>query len=74
MDGLLLTPSDVLRLLGRGKVGRNRLYGWLKAGRLPAVRCGGRYFIARAALERLVEQIARGEWPDEPDRRGPRAA
>jgi excisionase family DNA binding protein len=65
VEGLLLTPDEVLNLLGRGVVGRNRLYNWLRSGRLPSVKDGSRLFIARAAVERLAADIASGRWLDE---------
>jgi excisionase family DNA binding protein len=61
-DGLLLTPRQVLEILGPGVVGKNRLYGWLRSGRLPAIRDGRKLLVARKAVDRLVAEIADGHW------------
>lgn len=59
----LLTPVEAARELG---IPRNRAYEWIRAGYLPAVRDRGRIYVARAAVDRLVEHIAQGRWPDAP--------
>ncbi len=58
---LLVGVSEAARRLG---IGRNRAYLWLKRGWLPGIWDGGRIRIPRAALDRVVERIMAGEWPE----------
>lgn len=57
---LLISVTEAAEILG---IGRNRAYQWIHAGIIPAVRSGGRIYIARKAIDALVEQIAEGELP-----------
>lgn len=47
---------------GKDKIGRNQWYRLIRAGAIPHVRLGRRIYIAKAALDRVLEQIAAGEW------------
>lgn len=49
---------------GPGTIGRNRWYELLRSGAVPSVRVGNRFYIAKAALDRMLEQIANGEWAE----------
>lgn len=49
---------------GPGVIGRNRWYELLRSGAIPSVRVGNRFYVAKAALDRVLEEIARGEWVD----------
>jgi excisionase family DNA binding protein len=59
---LLLTPRQVVEILGPGVVGKHRVYSWIRSGRLPSVRDGGRILISREAVVRLAQNIAAGRW------------
>lgn len=48
---VLLTPKDVMDILG---VGKNTVYRLLDSGELPAVRIGNRWRVASESLRMLI--------------------
>lgn len=58
MPKLLLSVEEAAQELG---IPRNRAYEWCRAGILRNVRDRNRIYVARQAVERLIERIANGE-------------
>ena len=56
-DKLVYSVNEAAELLS---IGRTMLYDLMREGRLPSLKVGHRRLIARADLERFVEQ-AQGE-------------
>jgi excisionase family DNA binding protein len=57
MERATLTVKETAELLG---IGRSTAYRAAKAGQLPVLHIGGRYLIAREALEKML-QVNRGK-------------
>ena len=49
----MMTPGEVSEYL---RVGVRTVYGWIKAGELPAIRLGKTYRIEQADFERFVRR------------------
>ncbi len=62
MEREVLTIAQAAQALG---IGRNLAYELARQGRLPALRLGRRLVVPRAALERLLEEVARPAPGDE---------
>lgn len=56
-DRLMWNVPEVARKLG---IGRNEAYRLVRAGILPSIRLGKRILVPRYALERWLEEQARG--------------
>ena len=52
----LLTPAEVVDWL---RVTRRSVYEWIRTGRLPALRAGGRWRIRREDVEAFVRSQKR---------------
>lgn len=61
MAKLLLSVAEAAAELG---IPQNKAYVWCASKVLPSVRNGGRIYVARQAVERLIERIANGELAD----------
>jgi excisionase family DNA binding protein len=47
----MASVAELARALG---IGRNQAYGFVQSGRIPALRIGRRWLIARPVIERIV--------------------
>ncbi len=57
-DLQLLTVEDLAALL---RVDRWTVRRWIRAGQIPAVRLGGRFYVPRRAFEELIMAAGRKE-------------
>ncbi len=53
MEATIMTPQEVSEYL---RVGVRTVYGWIKAGELPAIRLGKTYRIEQADFERFLRR------------------
>lgn len=58
MEVLILKIEEAARVLG---IGRTTAYAAVKSGDIPTVRIGGRRFIPKPALMRMLEQANRAD-------------
>jgi excisionase family DNA binding protein len=50
-SGGMASVDELAKALG---IGRNQAYGFVQSGRIPALRIGRRWLIARPVIERIV--------------------